>query len=210
MEARGAGTAPPHPISGARGTGACERTAPAVRVPFAERLRPTPSGAFTGVMGAAFAYALWQSFGWTWEAARLPWVVTIAGLVLVAVYTLRHLLRPPTRRGRILDIGRTATDESREVLLRRTAKALGTTIGLVTAIWLIGFQIAVPTYVWLYLRVFGGVRWWVATLWAIVFIVLIYGFFDLVIHIAWIDPVLEGVLPDVLKGRETITEFLRS
>lgn len=174
-----------------------------------QRLRPTISGAFIGIMGVSFAYALWQSFDWSTEAARLPRVVTSTGLALVAIYTLRHLIKPPKTRSRILDIGRTATEDSATVLLARTAKALGTTGGLVAAIWLIGFQIAVPGYVFLFLRVFGKVRWWIATLWALAFLALIYGFFDLVIHIAWIDPVFEDWLPDVLRGRQTITEFLR-
>lgn len=106
-----------------------------------------------------------------------------------------------------MDIGRTHTDDDRRVLMLRTAKAIGTTFGLVLAIWLIGFQIALPAYVFLYLFFFGHVRWWVALSWLVVFLVLIYGFFDEVIHIPWIDPVLGDFIPDILKGRETITQF---
>lgn len=177
-----------------------------------ERLTLTPSGAFIGLMAIAFGYSLYSSYSWTEEAAKLPRIITTTGLILVAIYVARHLLFPSTSKRRILDIGRTVTDDSTLVLLIRTFKALGTTVGLIFAIWLIGFQIALPTYVFLFLRIFGRVRWWIALLWSAFFLVLIYGFFDLIIHIAWIDPVLENVIPiaDVLKGRETITEFFRN
>ncbi len=212
MEARGVATiaAPAGGEDGVETPPAQEPGIGFVRIPTLEQLRPTASGVFIGAMGIAFAYTLWQSSDWTEEAARLPRVVTIAGLALVGIYGLRHLFQPSRSRSRILDIGRTQTGESRGVVLRRTVKALGTTVGVVAGVWIIGFQIAVPAYVWLYLKVFGGVRWWVATLWAIAFLALIYGFFDLVIHIAWIDPVLEGLLPDILKGRESISEFWRN
>lgn len=177
-----------------------------------ELLTFTPSGAFIGLMAIAFGYSLYSSYSWTEEAARLPRIITTTGLILVAIYVARHLLFPSTSKRRILDIGRTVTDDSTLVLLIRTFKALGTTVGLIFAIWLIGFQIALPTYVFLFLRIFGRVRWWIALLWSAFFLVLIYGFFDLIIHIAWIDPALENVIPiaDVLKGRETITEFFRN
>ncbi len=174
---------------------------------LSELLQPTPSGIFIAFLVFAFAFTFWQSFGWTNEAARLPRVITTVGLALSAIYVVVHLVSPSSGGGRIMDIGRTRTDDDRRVLMLRTVKAIGTTFGLVLAIWLIGFQIALPGYVFLYLFFFGHVRWWFALGWLLVFVVLIYGFFDLIIHIPWIDPVLGDLLPDILKGRETVTQF---
>ena len=174
-----------------------------------ERLRLTPSGAFIALLMIALAYTLWQTYSWSDEAARLPRVIALSGLALGTFYVLRHLVRPSRGESRIMDIGRTKTGDSNRVMMGRTVKALGSTVGLVAGIWLIGFQIALPLYVLLYLLVFGRTKWWIGVGWAVVFLVLIYGFFDLIIHIPWIDPVLEDVLPDILKGRETITQFLR-
>ena len=176
---------------------------------LSELLQPTPSGIFIALLAFAFAFTFWQTFQWTGEAARLPRVITITGLVLVTLYAAFHFASPSSGAGRIMDIGRTRTGDARRVLMLRTVKAIGTTFGLVLAIWLIGFQVALPAYVFLYLFIFGNVRWWVALGWFVVFLVLIYGFFDLVIHIPWIDPVLGDFIPDVLKGRETITQFLQ-
>ncbi len=203
--------AEPPPPAGASHEGDRAQAAPPApdrgRPPLKDLLRPTSSGAFIAALGVAFAYTLWRTFDWTSDAAELPRVVVITGLVLVAAYAGKHLLFPSSGDSRIMDIGRTITLESRQVLILRTVKALGTTFGLVLAIWLIGFQIALPGYVFLYLFFFGHVRWWFALGWLVVFVVLIYGFFDLVIHIPWIDPVLGDFIPDILKGRETITQF---
>ena len=204
---------PPPPPAGGSGDDPAESAPPPAeprsRPPLRDLLRPTPSGIFVALLTFAFAFTFWQTFEWSGEAARLPRVITVVGLALIGVYVAMHFLFPSASAGRIMDIGRTQTDAEREVVLRRTAKAIGSTFALVAAIWLIGFQIALPAYVFLYLFIFGHVRWWAALLWLVVFLVLIYGFFDLVIHIPWIDPVLGEFLPDVLKGRETVTQFWR-
>ena len=171
---------------------------------FAQRLRPTASGWFIAALAAAFAYTLWQTYDWSEDGARLPRVVVIAGLALAGVYLLKHLLTSTSGPGRIMDIGRTITGDDRRVLLLRTAKAIGTTVGLVAAIWLVGFQISLPLYVALYLLVFGRVHWSVAVAWGVLFVALIYLFFDKVICIPWIDPVLGDSLPDILVGRARI------
>ncbi len=212
--ARGESAPPPPPAGGSDDDQPAE---PAVaqqaetrtRPPLADLLRPTPSGIFIALLTFAFAFTLWQTFEWTSQAARLPRVITVVGLALIAIYLAFHLAFPSSERGRIMDIGRTLTGDTRNVLMMRTMKALGTTFGLVLAIWLIGFQIALPAYVFLYLVIFGHMRWWLAFVWLVIFLALIYGFFDEIIHIPWIDPVLGDFIPDILKGRETVTQFLQ-
>ena len=205
--------ASPPPPAGGSGDDPAESAAtqnkPRSRPPLRDILRPTPSGIFVALLAFAFAFTFWQTFEWSWEAARLPRVITVVGLALILIYAVMHLLFPSASAGRIMDIGRTRTDAQRGVVMQRTVKAIGSTFALVAAIWLIGFQIALPGYVFLYLFIFGRVRWWAALAWLLIFLVLIYGFFDLVIHIPWIDPVLGDFLPDILKGRETITQFWR-
>ena len=203
---------PPPPAGGSGDDPAESATTqdePRSRPPLRDILRPTPSGIFVALLAFAFAFTFWQTFEWSWEAARLPRVITVVGLALILIYAVMHLLFPSASAGRIMDIGRTRTDAQRGVVMQRTVKAIGSTFALVAAIWLIGFQIALPGYVFLYLFIFGRVRWWAALAWLLIFLVLIYGFFDLVIHIPWIDPVLGDFLPDILKGRETITQFWR-
>ena len=122
------------------------------------------------------------------------------------------MLSPPSDLGSSLSTWRSTWPSPRRAAVASWTSAgrsreTPATFGLVLGVWLIGFQIALPAYVFLYLFIFGNVRWWIALFWLLVFLVLIYGFFDLIIHIPWIDPVLGDIIPDVLKGRETITQL---
>ena len=89
----------------------------------ADLLRPTPSGIFIALLTFAFAFTFWQTFEWTSQAARLPRVITVVGLALIAIYVAFHLAFPSSERGRIMDIGRTLTGDTRRVLMMRTVKA---------------------------------------------------------------------------------------
>ncbi len=192
-------------ISGGSGDGDVESRARTGRRPFVERLRPNSNGVFIALLGVFFVYFFAIAADWPVSAARLPRLVSIVGMALVAVYVVLHLSHERTnKKSQIMDIGRASVDLPRDVLIWRTIKALGTTVGLVVAIWIIGFQIAIPAYVMLYLWVFGKARWWTILLAGIVFIVLLYGFFDLVINVTWLKPQLGGILPDILKGQVTL------
>jgi TctA family transporter len=178
-----------------------ETTVEAVKQGLGRRLRPTANGLLLALIAAMAVVFLVYSFDWPWVAARLPRLVSVAALGLIGLYLVRHLITPPAARGRIMDIGRSATDASPEEIRRRTIKAIGTTVGFVASIWLIGFQITVPAYIAGYLFFFGKVRWWIAILWAAAFVALLHFFFSNVINVVWPTPVLEAVLPDVLIGR---------
>lgn len=202
-EARGS-----EPTAG--GTGEAE----VAKVPFSARFRPTVNGGFLVVLFIFFGYFFIASQwcgstllcdgdrDWPGRPSELPQLAATFGLIIATIYAAVHFLRGPVARGaQILDIGRTKTEDSREVLVRRTAKAIGTTVGFVVSIWLFGFQITVPAYIFLYLLFFGHVRWWYALLGGLVFVALLYGFFDDVIHVIWPFPVFGEILPDILTGR---------
>jgi TctA family transporter len=178
-----------------------ETTVQAVKQGLDRRLRPTANGLMLGLVAVAALLFFFNSFDWPWVAARLPRLVSIAAFGLIGIYLVRHLISPPAVRGRIMDIGRSATDASPEEVRRRTYKAIGTTVGFVAGIWLIGFQITVPVYIAGYLYFFGKVRWWVAVLWAAAFVALLHFFFTNVINIVWPVPVLDAVLPGILTGQ---------
>jgi putative tricarboxylic transport membrane protein len=198
-----------------------------VSLPFRARLAPNSNGVFIAILGAFFVYFLalstdwlnwlfadWspleaaKSSDWPLSAARLPRLVSIAGASLVAIYAVVHLSHERNdQTSHIMDIGRASVDLPRKILIRRTIKAIGTTVGLVLAIWLIGFQIAIPGYVMLYLWIFGKARWWAILIAGAVFIVLLYGFFDLVINVTWLRPQLEAITPDILEGEVTLRSW---
>ncbi|MDA1174455.1 MAG: tripartite tricarboxylate transporter permease [Chloroflexi bacterium] len=177
------------------------------------KLRPTANGVFVAFAGVAFIYflAISQWCGsldfchgkdWPLTAARLPFLASIAGIIVVTLYALVHLIQAPsTGERKIMDIGRTKTGDDRSTVLRRTFKALGSTVGFVFSIWLVGFQITVPIYIFLYLWIFGQTRWWQALIGSLLFVFILYFFFDNVIHVTWSDPIFGGIIPDILKGK---------
>ena len=185
----------------------------AARRSFKAKLSPTANGIFVAIAGLAFIYflAISQWCGsldfchgkdWPLSAARLPFLASIAGIVVVSLYALVHLIQQPsTEQRKIMDIGRTKTGDDQNTVLRRTFKALGSTGGFVLSIWLIGFQITVPIYIFLYLWIFGQTRWWQALIGAMLFVFILYAFFDTVIHVTWPDPIFGEIIPGFLKGQ---------
>ena len=181
--------------------------------PFTAKLRPTANGVFVTVLGLGFLYFLlisqWcgsldicEGKDWPLSAARLPFLASVAGLIVVSLYALVHLIqKPSTGERKIMDIGRTQTADARSVVFRRTIKAISTTVGFVFFIWLVGFQITIPIYIFLYLWIFGKARWWQAFLGSALFVGILYLFFGSVIHVTWPDPVFGAIIPEILQGK---------
>jgi len=188
------------------------RPAAPAKPPFTARPRPTANGVFVTIAGLGFFYffviSQWcgsigfcQGNDWPLTASRLPFLASVAGLIVVSLYALVHLIQgPSTRKQKIMDIGRTETTDPRSAVLRRTAKAVGSTIGFVVFIWLLGFQITIPLYIFFYLWVFGRTRWWQALIGSMLFVAVLYIFFGNIVHVTWPDPVLGAIIPDILKG----------
>jgi hypothetical protein len=187
---------------------------PVRRRSLREKLKPTPNGYFVFVAGFLFVYFLvisqWcGSLGfchgndWPLTAARLPFLASVSGVIVVVAYALVHMLKEPsTNQRKIMDIGRSKPDaEDSGVVLRRTIKAIGSTAGFVLSIWLVGFQITVPLYVFLYLLLFGKSRWWQALIGSSLFVFILYVFFDSIIHVTWPEPIFGAIIPDILKGK---------
>ena len=128
------------------------------------------------------------------EAARLPRMTAIGGLVLVAafiaqkVWAATHGKSKTTRQ--ILDTGFDEEGLSKRLVVIRTIRLATWFGGMLAAIWFVGYHVAVPVFVFFYLLVFGKTRWWLAAIGGAAFFVLIYGLFDLVLHTIWPEPAL--------------------
>lgn len=148
---------------------------------------------FLTLVGAFFTYLLLESWEWPLGAAFLPRLVTGLGLVLLVFYIVSRV-RQTDERGkrtsRILDIGFTDAGLDRQVILARMARFFGSTAALFLGVWLVGFHIALPVYVFLYLFIYGRVRWWWAFAAALSFEAALVGLYDQVLHTSWNEPVL--------------------
>ena len=128
------------------------------------------------------------------EAARLPTLTAFGGLVLVAAFIAQkiwdatHPKQNPAVQ--ILDTGFDEEGLSGRVVLIRTLRLATWFGGMLAAIWLVGYHVTVPVFVFFYLLVFGETKWWTAATAGAVFFLLIYGLFDLVLHTEWPQPAL--------------------
>ncbi|MGH8430613.1 MAG: tripartite tricarboxylate transporter TctB family protein, partial [Solimonas sp.] len=105
-----------------------------------------------GIMGVS-GYSVIAAWSWPWKAALFPLVIGIPIFVLAAAEVLWVLLGT-TERGATQDFRMSHDLPDREIL-KRTAAAAGWIIGFFAAIMLLGFPLAVPLFVFLYLKFQG-------------------------------------------------------
>jgi Tripartite tricarboxylate transporter TctB family len=133
-----------------------------------------------GVM-AVSGYALIAAWFWPWKAALFPLVIGIPLFVLAAAEAAWVLLGR-TERAEVQDFQLTRDVPEREVV-RRSAMAAAWIVGFFAAIVLFGFAVAVPLFVFLYLRLQANEGWifsavFTAAVWA-----FFYGLFDRLLHL---------------------------
>jgi len=128
------------------------------------------------------------------EAARLPRMTAIGGLVLVVAFIAQKMWGAiqgkPIAAAQILDTGFDEEGLSKRVVVTRTLRLSTWFGGMLAAIWFVGYHVAVPAFVFFYLLVFGKTKWWLAAIGGAAFFLLIYGLFDLVLHTIWPQPAL--------------------
>jgi putative tricarboxylic transport membrane protein len=113
---------------------------------------------FTVCVIILLALALWQSRNFGFRAGLFPWVIGTPTLVL----TLFQLAKDLTGRRKVsaphFEAG-AAFEVAPEVANRRTWAIIGWIVGFFIAIWLLGFSIAVPLTLVLYLKLAGDEKW---------------------------------------------------
>ena len=144
---------------------------------------------------SVFFIYLWLSVGeLRSEAARLPKFTAIGGLLLVAVFIGQKVWGATRGRqkseAQILDTGFDEEGLTRRLIVIRTLRLTIWFGGMLAAIWLVGYHVSVPVFVFFYLVVFGESKWWWGAIAGVTFFLLIYGLFDLVLHTVWPEPAL--------------------
>jgi Tripartite tricarboxylate transporter TctB family len=133
-----------------------------------------------GVM-AVSGYGVLAAWFWPWKAALFPLVIGIPMFVLSAAEALWILLGS-TERGEVQDF-RIAQDLPEPEVLRRSALAAGWIFAFFAAILLLGFPIAVPLFVFLYLKLQGREGWILSLALAAVAWGFFYALFDQLLHL---------------------------
>jgi hypothetical protein len=125
-------------------------------------------------------YGVVVASGWPWKAALFPLVIGVPLFCLAAAEALWTLFASaPGQADEARDFRLSIGNDS----LRRTLVAAGWILAFFAAIVLLGFPVAVPLFVLLYLRLQGAEGWIVsiamtAAVWSV-----FYGLFDLMLHL---------------------------
>lgn len=143
-----------------------------------------------------FGTAVVTAAQWFGPTRLFPWAIGIPALVL-ALCQLVLDFRDARKAGdpqenpapRIMDIA-VDQDIPADVARRGTAVGLAWILFFLLSIWLVGFLIATPVFVFLYLRYRAAARTRVAAVMSGVTLFFVWGLFDQIMHTAWPEPML--------------------
>ena len=151
-------------------------------------MRNKASIALSAAITLLAAWGVGAAVSWPLKAKLFPLVIGIP-LALLAAAELWLSLRTRVAAAQPPD------DLPRQVALRRAAIAAAWIAGFFAAIILLGFVVAVPAFVLLYLRIQGRESWLFSAVFAAVVWSSFYGLFDRLLHL----PFPAGVLLDRLS-----------
>ena len=130
-----------------------------------------------GVMLLA-GYGVFAATSWPWKAALFPLVIGIPLFCLAATEALWTLFGAPAAKNEH-EVALTTAPASR----RRILIVVAWMLGFFAAIALLGFAIAVPLFLFLYLKLQGGEGWMLSTLLTAGVFAVFYGLFDRLLHL---------------------------
>jgi len=131
---------------------------------------------------ALAAWAIFAARDWPFYARLFPWMTAIPLLVLSLVQLGIDLKESPAKATKVMDFEFSSGVEA-AVARQRTLNILAWVFGFALGIWLVGFEIAIPLTVFLYLKFQGREGWLLSmTLTAIAF-VFFWGIFDRLLHL---------------------------
>jgi hypothetical protein len=135
-------------------------------------------------------YAVAAAWSWPWKASLFPLVIGIPVFCLAAVEVLWVLLGR-TERGEAKDFQVSRELPEKEVL-KRSAGASGWILGFFAAIVLLGFPLAVPLFVFLYLKLQAKEGWLFSAVFTAAVWAFFYGLFDRLLHLPFAAGWLTG------------------
>jgi hypothetical protein len=157
-----------------------------------DRSRLRLSALFAFLILAILALALWQSRNFGYRAGLFPWAIGFPLLALAAVQLFLDL----TGRTKLKDDGFVPGPElPKQVVTRRTMSICAWTVGFFVGIWLLGFFLAVPLMILLYIKFAGNEKWPIAIVLSAIGWLFFYILFIRLLHVPFTDPVIPIPLP---------------
>ena len=130
---------------------------------------------------AVSGYSVIAAWFWPWKAALFPLVIGIPVFILSAAEA-GWVVFGKTEKGDVQDF-QIAGDLPQPEIVRRSATAAAWIVGFFAAILLLGFPIAVPLFVFLYLKLQGKESWTLSIVFTAVVWGFFHGLFDQMLHL---------------------------
>lgn len=124
-------------------------------------------------------YGVFTAWDWPSKAALFPLAIGIPLFCLAAAEAAWALLGSRQESAKAMDFQLSAHEKS----LQRTGVAIAWMLGFFAAIVLLGFPIAVPLFVLLYLKLQGGEGWVLSIVMTLAVWGIFYGLFDRLLHL---------------------------
>jgi hypothetical protein len=124
-------------------------------------------------------YGVIVATAWPWKAALFPLAIGIPLFCLAATEALWTLFGSQATDAEVRDFKLAIGKET----LRRTAVAIAWMLGFFAAIVLLGFPIAVPLFMALYLKLQGREGWLLTIVMTLAVWGVFYGLFDYLLHL---------------------------
>ena len=141
------------------------------------------SNAFDLGLVIVFACALWMSTKFNVRAGLFPWAIGIPVLTLALVQLVLGLRHRQARHAGPRTPEPALDEIPQEIVNRRTANTFGWIGGYFLAIWLLGFVVAGPLCAFVQLKFGGREKWLTSLVLAALTGVVVYGFFERILHV---------------------------
>jgi MFS family permease len=168
------------------------KKAPVEKQPL--RFQFNPGAFFTLFILSLFVIGLYSSADWRIQARLFPWVIGIPGLAMCVMQLFGDFFRrrDASEQGfhGAMDL---PVDQSVPVavVVKRAVNSFGWVLGLFATIWIIGFVVAVPLFIFLYLTFQAREKLWISSAYCVGMLAFIVGVFHLILNAPW----PEGLLP---------------
>ncbi len=159
------------------------------------RFRLNPGAFLSAFLLLAFFGLVYTAAQWQYQARLFPWVIGIPVLFLCVIQLGMDLFS--TSDGKEDDLtGLMDLPVDRgvpvSVVVSRAANIFGWIMGFFLVIWLVGFIITVPLFVFFYLKVQAKESLTVSIVYTLGILVFLLGLFHYVLHIPWPSGVIAG------------------
>ena len=146
---------------------------------------------FSLILIAVGTYAAYSAMGWKFKAALFPLAVSIPLIILVTIQLVLEIFgKGETSGGPAVDV-EFASDVPPDVARRRAVGAFLWVAAFILAVYLVGFPLAVPIFIFFYLGLHGGIGWWWSLALTAITWLCFYGLFQRTLHLPFEDGLIQ-------------------